>query len=171
VVEHELRLAHAAELASTPGNEWGVIRDRQAKEIAAVRDGNLTIVERRSWQWPYLPSCWSEDTEVLTKRGWVLAPDMKKSDVFATRTPEGKFEWHKATKINKSYYRGTMVQVENMFVDQLITPNHRMLGYIKIDTLKRLVCLRDWATVRLSHLEFLLLFHLTMKKISIIFIL
>lgn len=48
-------LAHASELASTPGEQWPLIKERQAKEILAVRDGNLDITDRRSWQWPYLP--------------------------------------------------------------------------------------------------------------------
>lgn len=55
-VSHTLMLAHAAELANTPGEQWPLVKSRQAKEIAAVRDGNMTIVDRRSWQFPYLPS-------------------------------------------------------------------------------------------------------------------
>lgn len=50
-----LRLAHAAELANTPGELWPVTKDKHAKQILAVRDGNLDIVDRRSYQWPYLP--------------------------------------------------------------------------------------------------------------------
>lgn len=51
-----LQIAHAAELANTPGELWPVKRAEHAKQIAAVRDGNITIVDRRSWQFPYLPS-------------------------------------------------------------------------------------------------------------------
>lgn len=51
-----LSLAHAQELAATPGEMWPMVKERQAREILAVRDGKLDIVDRRSWQWPYLPS-------------------------------------------------------------------------------------------------------------------
>lgn len=51
-----LRLAHADELAHTPGEMWPQIREKHAAQIQAVRDGKLDIVDRRSWAFPYLPS-------------------------------------------------------------------------------------------------------------------
>lgn len=51
-----LKLAHADELAHTPGEMWPQVQDRHAKQIQAVRDGKLDIVDRRSWEFPYLPS-------------------------------------------------------------------------------------------------------------------
>lgn len=62
-----LKLAHAAELAKTPGEFWPSTQERQAKEILAVRDGKLDIVDRRSWQWPYLPSSISRIKQPLIK--------------------------------------------------------------------------------------------------------
>lgn len=50
-----LMLAHAQELASTPGELWPIVKERQALQIMAVRDGKLDIIDRRSYQWPYLP--------------------------------------------------------------------------------------------------------------------
>lgn len=67
IIERELRLVHAQELSLVSANEWGPIRDRQAKEIAAVRDGNATVVDRRSWQWPYLPSSLSRIRQPIVK--------------------------------------------------------------------------------------------------------
>lgn len=63
-----LCIAHAAELAQTPGELWPVTKARQAKEIAAVRDGNVTIVDRRSWQFPYLPSSISRIRQPILKQ-------------------------------------------------------------------------------------------------------
>lgn len=51
-----LSLAHAQELGRTPGEMWPQVKERQGKEILAVRAGNLDIVDRRSWAFPYLPS-------------------------------------------------------------------------------------------------------------------
>jgi len=51
-----LSLTHAAELATTPRNEWALVRTKQIEEIRAVRDGQVfDIVDRRSWAYPYLP--------------------------------------------------------------------------------------------------------------------
>jgi hypothetical protein len=69
IIERELRSAHALELSSTPGNEWAVIREKHAHQIAAVRDGRLPMpaVDRRSWQWPYLPSSLSRIRQPIVK--------------------------------------------------------------------------------------------------------
>lgn len=50
-----LQLAHAAELAGAPLEQWPTIRAAQASKIQAVRDGNYDIIDRRSWVFPYLP--------------------------------------------------------------------------------------------------------------------
>lgn len=50
-----LSVMHAQELATTPGNEWVLTKQKHAAEIRAVRDGKFDIVDRRSWAFPYLP--------------------------------------------------------------------------------------------------------------------
>lgn len=50
-----MRYSHAAELAQTPLNEHPLIMKRQADEIRAVASGQLNIIDRRSWAYPYLP--------------------------------------------------------------------------------------------------------------------
>jgi hypothetical protein len=50
-----LQLAHAAELAHTPGELWPSVKENQARQILAVQQGNVDIVDRRSWVFPYLP--------------------------------------------------------------------------------------------------------------------
>ena len=54
-VVRTLCLAHASELAHTPGEQWPLVKERQAREILAVQEGKLDIVDRRSWVFPYLP--------------------------------------------------------------------------------------------------------------------
>jgi len=135
-----LSLAHAQEIAHTPGDMLPMVKMRQANEILAVRDGKLDIVDRRSWQWPYLPSsisrikqpiiklCVSDDTEFLTKRGWIRADEITKKDVFASRTHKEEFVWTQAKKLMKYRYKGTMLNFQGKGVDQMVTPDHRMLG-------------------------------------------
>lgn len=50
-----LRITHAQELADTPVNMWAVKKTEQAKDIAAVKSGQFSIIDRRSWQYPYIP--------------------------------------------------------------------------------------------------------------------
>lgn len=46
---------HAKELGETPANMWVMKKAEQAREIAAVKSGQFNIVDRRSWQYPYIP--------------------------------------------------------------------------------------------------------------------
>src|ERR1035441_438641 len=82
-VVKQLQLTHAKELTDAPRNEWAVIRQKQVEEIKAVQSGQqFDIVDRRSWAFPYLPealhrlnqpvlkNCVSEDSEILTRKGF-----------------------------------------------------------------------------------------------------
>jgi hypothetical protein len=51
-----LRAAHAAELRETPVQNWPMLQAKQRAEIAAIRAGKLETVDRKSWQWPFLPA-------------------------------------------------------------------------------------------------------------------
>ncbi len=49
--------AHRQELTETPFYSWPVTMARQSHEIDAVKAGKLdTIVDRKSWAWPFLPA-------------------------------------------------------------------------------------------------------------------
>lgn len=50
-----MSVMHAQELATTPGEQWALAKQKHASEIRAVRDGKFDIVDRRSWTYPYLP--------------------------------------------------------------------------------------------------------------------
>lgn len=50
-----LRPLHAQELAETQPHLWVQKKSQHAKEIAAVKSGQFSIVDRRSWQYPYIP--------------------------------------------------------------------------------------------------------------------
>lgn len=47
---------HAQELTQTPVQNWPLTKARHAQEIRQVRAGQLQIVDRKSWAFPYLPS-------------------------------------------------------------------------------------------------------------------
>lgn len=74
--------------------------------------------------------CYSEDTEVLTKRGWLTFDKVNvDTDEFATLNKENShFEWQKAIdeKVWEPY-SDTMYQISSRSIDMLVTPNHWML--------------------------------------------
>lgn len=73
--------------------------------------------------------CYSDDTEVLTKRGWLKFSEVDVStDEFATRDIKTKrFEWQKATHQTIQPYDGELYHFHSRAVDLLVTPEHRML--------------------------------------------
>lgn len=120
--------AHREELRETPFYNWPTTMARHSLEIKAIKAGKLdTIVDRKSWAWPFLPACASSDHEIFTKRGFIPVDAMCMEDVFATRNDSGQLEWQSPTAITKQRYKGEMIHAVGMNVDTLVTPNHRML--------------------------------------------
>ena len=71
--------------------------------------------------------CYDDQTEILSKRGWVKFPDLVTEDEVATLSPIGSFEWQKPEHFNDQPFNGNMIHFKNNVVDLMVTPNHRML--------------------------------------------
>jgi len=73
-------------------------------------------------------SCYSDDTEVLTRRGWLRFADTRVDDDFATRNPKTHdFEWQQATYFHRAPHKGDLYHFTSKSLDVLVTGNHRML--------------------------------------------
>ncbi len=74
-------------------------------------------------------NCYSDDTEVLTDRGWLRFADVDiNSDRFATRNPAtAAFEWQAATRYHEADSDGTMYHAASRNADLLVTGGHRLL--------------------------------------------
>jgi ADP-ribosyltransferase exoenzyme/2'-5' RNA ligase superfamily len=74
-------------------------------------------------------NCYSDDTEVLTDRGWLRFAEVDiSSDRFATRNPAtAAFEWQSATRYHEADADGTMYRAASRNVDLLVTGGHRLL--------------------------------------------
>src|ERR1700674_2465173 len=73
-------------------------------------------------------ACYSQDTQVLTRRGWLRFGDTNEEDEFATRNQKTKiFEWQKSTYRHERDYVGPMIALRSRAVDLLVSPNHRVL--------------------------------------------
>jgi len=72
-------------------------------------------------------SCYSEDTECLTKNGWKLYHELSYDDDIATWDEDkNAIVYSKPSKIVQYDYEGEMHHWKNKNVDVLVTPDHRM---------------------------------------------
>ena len=72
--------------------------------------------------------CVDEETEVLTKDGWKKYYQLTKDDIIATLNVEkDQIEFLKIESLNVFDYEGKMIYLKNRKVEQLVTPNHRVL--------------------------------------------
>lgn len=75
--------------------------------------------------------CFSEDTEILTENGWKLGKELKVGEVIATfNINTEKIEYLPVERMTKNHYTGKMYNLKNRIMDQLITPNHKVLRRI-----------------------------------------
>lgn len=74
--------------------------------------------------------CYDDQTEVLTKNGWLLFNDIDKNSEFLSFSDANKsIHYEKATNIINEHYSGKMIKASSKAVDFCVTPNHRMLWF------------------------------------------
>jgi len=72
-------------------------------------------------------SCFSDDTDILTERGWISFTELTMQDRVATLMTDGQSMAYTTPLEVMSYdYKGKMLCVLHHAVDLLVTPNHRM---------------------------------------------
>ncbi len=71
--------------------------------------------------------CFTPDTEVLTRGGWMKFTDLSLDHELATRSPSGELEWQQPQHIISQPYEGEMLRFHNRTLDLMVTPDHRML--------------------------------------------
>ena len=77
-------------------------------------------------------TCFSDDTEVLTKNGWKLFKDCLPDDEYCTlNINTDTIEYQKCNNAISYHYKGNMIQLYNSgnTYNQLVTPNHNILRY------------------------------------------
>lgn len=76
----------------------------------------------------HTPACgYSEDTEILTRGGWVRFGQLTYMDEVATRSPDGRFEWQHPQRIDVRPYDGEMVRFHGRSLNVLLAPGTPML--------------------------------------------
>ena len=71
-------------------------------------------------------SCYSDDTDILTMRGWIPFTELNMNDKVATLMDENTMAYTSPLEVMSYDYKGPMYHVKSNQVDLLVTPNHRM---------------------------------------------
>lgn len=75
-------------------------------------------------------ACYDEETEVLTKRGWIKHKDLNNKDLIATYNPNTcKYEWKLPIDSVDTHvydYKDKLIRIKSTKVDMLVTPNHKI---------------------------------------------
>lgn len=72
-------------------------------------------------------ACMSSDTDILAKTGWKKLKDVIIGEEVLTLNPiTQKTEYKPIQKKQEYYYNGELLHFHGKFVDQLVTPDHRM---------------------------------------------
>ena len=91
-------------------------------------------------------ACYSADTEVLTRRGWLRFDQVDlATDEFATRNQGShEFEWQRAFYFHEETVDGEAVRFRSRTLDLLVTPNHRMVARYEGSKSERIVPAREF---------------------------
>lgn len=88
------------------------------------------IKEKRAFSELDHPTCFWQNTEILTKDGWKYIKDTVQSDYVATlNSTSGNMEWQCPNTVTNQYYSGSMIKITGKNINTLVTPNHTF--YIK----------------------------------------
>lgn len=89
----------------------------------------------KDFQWTgWHPLCYSDDSEVLTNRGWKLFKDVLDDDLILSLNPNTRnIEWVEFIDRQCFSYYGEMVHFYNRSLDCLVTPEHQMVYLNKGD--------------------------------------
>ena len=74
--------------------------------------------------------CYSEDTEVLTQKGWKLHNEITDSDLICAYDTDARIptlRWERPLYKWEYDYEGEMMHIQTPSTDILVTPNHRLL--------------------------------------------
>lgn len=80
-------------------------------------------------------SCYSMDTEIFTKRGWVTYDNLLDDDEIYTLNPDTLTgEWSHFHSRFKKPFSGKMISIDGTDVDLLVTPDHRMFCLQRVNS-------------------------------------
>jgi len=109
---------------------YGGARTKSAKAVKVERTSHWIHAD-------FYCMCLSDDSEILTERGWCKFDDLRGGEnVLTLCQSTGMLEYQPIQKIHSYEYEGEMLHLLNRNIDILATPNHRMIysyanGYLE----------------------------------------
>lgn len=108
----------------------GKINSRPANHLTSATWQMINFIGtlQNEWAGAQAFNCYSDDTEVLTDKGWKLFKNLDRTEQIATlNKTTNRIEYQSPTKYFSKYYNGLMLHFRNKGLDMLVTPNHRLL--------------------------------------------
>jgi len=146
------KTSHTKELKSMKDNDKPVKRKRKKAEdkphyvnarefedalIKYYDDGIITnylgdsiqkIAQGLSYAGNFINYCVDEQTEALTKRGWLNHSEISTDDQIQSYDVKTKqLVWSKIKDIYKGDYDGNMIKLDSDVIDAFVTPNHKFV--------------------------------------------
>lgn len=73
------------------------------------------------------PNCFDDQTDILTKRGWIRFAELRSDDLVAQYNTDGSIEFVVPTQFIARSFDGDLITLSGRSVDLAVTPDHRML--------------------------------------------
>ena len=117
VVGYEIKLSGNHNCKGVPAGRFSDICDTLAGKYP------------KDFKWTgWHPNCYSDDSEVLTDKGWKLFKDVCRGDLILSLNPTNRnVEWVGISALQCYAYNGSMVHFYNRSLDCLVTPDHQMV--------------------------------------------
>ena len=98
----------------------------------------LMLCEKYAMRFNWRGYCVDEETQALTKRGWLNLDEITEDDTILSYTDD-HLTWSKIESIYRGNYTGLMHKLTARGYDTLVTPQHKMVtdrGLVKVEYLK-----------------------------------
>lgn len=142
-------------------HEWGLEINKNfnkphhgesSKHISIQKELNKTNTE--SWGSVFCSKCgcYDEETEVLTRKGWILFKDLTYNDYVATIIND-EMKYVKPDDIMEYDYEGEMVSFTGQNIDLLVTPNHNMYAKKREYIYKNQKSIKEYEFIQASDIK------------------
>jgi len=119
---------HLDPSSTTAGFGFAIAHTEKIADWKGVEDDHVVFDLIKRWQPQKFPGCFDDQTEVFTEQGWMLFQDVDDSTKVATRTADGRLQFHLPTGRTKQFYDGDLYAYDSRNLSFRITPNHRLLS-------------------------------------------
>ncbi|MEN6421335.1 MAG: diguanylate cyclase [Smithella sp.] len=104
--------------ATLEAMKWGMDYSLSSRSIKGLRQ---TIM-------PF--ACVDEETEILTKRGWLHHQELKENDAaLSFDLTDSQLKWKLVADIYRAKYDGDMLHFQDRHLDMMLTPDHKCIVY------------------------------------------